>query len=119
MREAGAGFRSIAEPMVDTTSPFAEVIIAVLGVAASYSRNLDPQRRHRRPACRASANRAAADSTHHALGQRGPYAPPPHYEHRRSWETLKRTERFAKLTLIGQDTNDEQFYRFIISDLLF
>ena len=36
VKEAGAGFRSIAEPMVDTTSQFAEVIIAVLGVAASY-----------------------------------------------------------------------------------
>ena len=36
VKEAGAGFRSIAEPMVDTTSQFADVIIAVLGVAASY-----------------------------------------------------------------------------------
>jgi DNA invertase Pin-like site-specific DNA recombinase len=39
VRDAGAGFRSIAEPMVDTTSQFAEVIIAVLGVAASYERH--------------------------------------------------------------------------------
>jgi len=39
VKEAGAGFRSIAEPMVDTTSQFAEVIIAVLGVAASYERH--------------------------------------------------------------------------------
>jgi len=39
VREAGAGFRSIAEPMVDTTSQFADVIIAVLGVAASYERH--------------------------------------------------------------------------------
>jgi DNA invertase Pin-like site-specific DNA recombinase len=39
LKEAGAGFRSIAEPMVDTTSQFAEVIIAVLGVAASYERH--------------------------------------------------------------------------------
>lgn len=38
VKEAGAGFRSIAEPMVDTTSQFADVIIAVLGVAASYER---------------------------------------------------------------------------------
>src|SRR3546814_16707602 len=35
---AGAGFRSIAEPMVDTTSQFAEFVIAVLGIAASYER---------------------------------------------------------------------------------
>src|SRR3546814_1902236 len=32
VKEAGAGFRSIAEPMVDTTSQFAEVVIAVLGI---------------------------------------------------------------------------------------
>ena len=39
VKEAGAGFRSIAEPLVDTTSHFADVIIAVLGVAASYERH--------------------------------------------------------------------------------
>jgi DNA invertase Pin-like site-specific DNA recombinase len=39
VKEAGAGFRSMAEPMVDTTSQFAEIIIAVLGVAASYERH--------------------------------------------------------------------------------
>lgn len=38
VNEAGAGFRSIAEPMVDTTSQFAEVVIAVLGIAASWER---------------------------------------------------------------------------------
>lgn len=38
VKEAGAGFRSLAEPMVDTTSQFAEVIIAVLGIAASWER---------------------------------------------------------------------------------
>lgn len=38
VKEVGAGFRSIAEPMVDTTSQFAEVIIAVLGIAASWER---------------------------------------------------------------------------------
>lgn len=38
IREAGAGFRSIAEPIVDTTSEFADVIIAVLGIAASWER---------------------------------------------------------------------------------
>lgn len=38
VKEAGAGFRSIAEPMLDTTSQLAEVVIAVLGVAASWER---------------------------------------------------------------------------------
>jgi hypothetical protein len=31
---AGAGLRSIAEPVVDTTSEFAELVLAMLGVAA-------------------------------------------------------------------------------------
>lgn len=39
MKDAGAGFRSIAEPMVGATSQFADVIIVVLGVAASYERH--------------------------------------------------------------------------------
>ncbi|MES3110547.1 recombinase family protein [Sphingomonas aurantiaca] len=39
VQKAGAGFRSIAEPMVDTTSQFAAVIIAVLGIAAGWERH--------------------------------------------------------------------------------
>lgn len=38
LRTAGAGFRSLAEPLVDTTSEMAEVIIAVLGIAAKWER---------------------------------------------------------------------------------
>ena len=35
---AGAGLRSIAEPVVDTTSDFAELVLAMLGVAAQLER---------------------------------------------------------------------------------
>jgi DNA invertase Pin-like site-specific DNA recombinase len=38
MQRAGAGLRSIAEPVVDTTSDFAELVLAVLGVAAKLER---------------------------------------------------------------------------------
>ncbi len=38
MQRAGAGLRSIAEPVVDTTSDFAELVLAVLGVAANLER---------------------------------------------------------------------------------
>ena len=48
VKEAGAGFRSIAEPMVDTTSQLAEVVIAVLGVAASYERQRIAERTNAR-----------------------------------------------------------------------
>src|SRR5215472_15792188 len=38
IQSAGAGLRSIAEPVVDTTSDFAELVIAMLGVAAKLKR---------------------------------------------------------------------------------
>jgi DNA invertase Pin-like site-specific DNA recombinase len=34
IQSAGAGLRSLAEPVVDTTSDFAELVLAMLGVAA-------------------------------------------------------------------------------------
>lgn len=38
IQKLGAGLRSIAEPIVDTTSDFAEVVLAMLGVAAKLER---------------------------------------------------------------------------------
>jgi DNA invertase Pin-like site-specific DNA recombinase len=38
MQRAGAGLRSLAEPVVDTTSDFAEMVLAMLGVAARLGR---------------------------------------------------------------------------------
>jgi len=38
MQKAGAGIRSIAEPFLDTTSDFAEIVFAILGVAAKLER---------------------------------------------------------------------------------
>jgi DNA invertase Pin-like site-specific DNA recombinase len=38
MQRAGAGLRSIAEPVVDTTSDFAELVLAMLAVAAKLER---------------------------------------------------------------------------------
>jgi DNA invertase Pin-like site-specific DNA recombinase len=38
MQRAGAGLRSIAEPVVDNTSDFAELVLAMLGVAAKLER---------------------------------------------------------------------------------
>jgi DNA invertase Pin-like site-specific DNA recombinase len=67
VKEAGAGFRSIAEPMVDTTSQFAEVIIAVLGVAASYE--------HHRIIERTSAGRAQAKARGVKFGRRAALTP--------------------------------------------
>ena len=38
LQKAGAGLRSIAEPVVDTTSDFAELVLAMLGVSAKLER---------------------------------------------------------------------------------
>ena len=38
MQRAGAGLRSIAEPVVDTTSDYAELVLAMLGVSAKLER---------------------------------------------------------------------------------
>jgi DNA invertase Pin-like site-specific DNA recombinase len=38
MQRAGAGIRSLAEPFLDTTSDFAEIIFAIVGVAAKLER---------------------------------------------------------------------------------
>ena len=41
--EKGAGFRSIADPMLDTTSPHGKLILAVLGALAEFERSMiDP-----------------------------------------------------------------------------
>lgn len=38
LRRAGVGLRSLAEPAVDTTTDFAEVVLAILGVSAKLER---------------------------------------------------------------------------------
>jgi DNA invertase Pin-like site-specific DNA recombinase len=38
--EKGAGFRSLADPMIDTTSPHGKLIIAVLGALAEFERSM-------------------------------------------------------------------------------
>src|SRR5437899_1557155 len=50
MQRAGAGLRSIAEPVVDTTSDFAELVLAMLGVAAKLERRRIAERTARGPA---------------------------------------------------------------------
>jgi DNA invertase Pin-like site-specific DNA recombinase len=38
MQRAGPGLRSLAEPLVDTTSEFCDLVLAVLGLAAKLER---------------------------------------------------------------------------------
>ena len=48
LQTAGAGLRSSAEPVVDTTSDFAELVLAVPGVAAKLERRRRKERTTRR-----------------------------------------------------------------------
>jgi DNA invertase Pin-like site-specific DNA recombinase len=47
MQRAGAGLRSLAEPVVDTTSDFAELLLPMLGVAAKLERRRIAERTSR------------------------------------------------------------------------
>ena len=38
--KAGAGFRSLADPMIDTTSPHGKLILAVLAALAEFERSM-------------------------------------------------------------------------------
>jgi DNA invertase Pin-like site-specific DNA recombinase len=65
MQRAGAGIRSLAEPYLDTTSDFAEIIFAILGVAAKLERRriLERTARGRADAKAKSSNSAASRSS--------------------------------------------------------
>jgi DNA invertase Pin-like site-specific DNA recombinase len=62
MQRVGAGLRSLAEPVVDTTSDFAELVLAMLGVAAKLER--------RRIAERTSRGRADAKAQGARFGRK-------------------------------------------------
>jgi DNA invertase Pin-like site-specific DNA recombinase len=69
MQRAGAGIRSLAEPF-DTTSDFAEIIFAILGVAAKLER--------RRILERTARGRADAKQNGVKFGRK-PILTPPHW----------------------------------------
>jgi DNA invertase Pin-like site-specific DNA recombinase len=53
LHKAGARLRSLAEPVVDTTSDFAELVLAMLGVAAKLERRRIRERTARGRAAKA------------------------------------------------------------------
>src|SRR5216683_766691 len=67
MQRAGAGLRSIAEPVVDTTSDFAELVLAMLGVAAKLE--------HRRIKERTALGRAEAKAKGVKFGRKPKLTP--------------------------------------------
>jgi DNA invertase Pin-like site-specific DNA recombinase len=59
LRKEGVGLRSIAERVVNTTSDFAELVLAMLGVAAKLERRASHSRRCPQHASVLSPRRAA------------------------------------------------------------
>ena len=96
VKEAGAGFRSIAEPMLDTTSQLAEVVIAVLGVAASWERQ--------RIAERTGAGRAQAKARGVKLGRKSALTPHQQAEARRKLDAGDTQRTVAALFNVSQAT---------------
>ena len=73
MQRAGAGLRSLAEPVVDTTSDFAEAVLAMLGVAAKLERRRIIERTARggpTPRPRGSSSAARRSSRRTRSGRR-------------------------------------------------
>jgi DNA invertase Pin-like site-specific DNA recombinase len=62
LQRAGAGIRSLAEPFLDTTSDFAEIVLAILGVAAKLE--------HRRIKERTARGRADAKANGVKFGRK-------------------------------------------------
>jgi DNA invertase Pin-like site-specific DNA recombinase len=81
LHKAGAGLRSLAEPVVDTTSDFAELVLAMLGVFAKLER--------RRIRERTARGRADAKANGVKFGRK-PITP-----HQRR-EAIKRRARYAQ-----------------------
>jgi DNA invertase Pin-like site-specific DNA recombinase len=79
MQRAGAGLRSIAEPVVDTTSDFAELVLAMLGVAAKLEcrRILERTARGRADARPRASNSAASRRSPRTSNRRPANASPP------------------------------------------
>ena len=67
MQRAGAGIRSLAEPFLDTTSDFAEIVFAILGVAAKLE--------HRRIRERTARGRADAKAKGVKFGRKPKLTP--------------------------------------------
>ena len=67
MQRAGAGIRSLAEPFLDTTSDFAEIFFAILGVAAKLE--------HRRIMERTARGRADAKAKGVKFGRKPTLTP--------------------------------------------
>src|SRR5271166_1214451 len=96
MQKAGAGIRSLAEPFLDTTSDFAEIVFAILGVAAKLER--------RRIAERTARGRADAKAKGVKFGRKPILTPHQQKEARERLEAGETQRSVARSYNVSQST---------------
>ena len=96
MQRAGAGLRSIAEPVVDTTSDNAELVLAMLGVSAKLER--------RRILDRTSRGRADAKAKGVQFGRKPKLTPHQQREARQRLEDGETQRSIARSYNVSQAT---------------
>jgi len=92
LQKAGAGLRSLAEPVVDTTSDFVELVLAMLGVATKLER--------RRIKERTARGRADAKANGVKFGRKPKLTP-----HQKREPIKRRDEESETLRSIGRSYN--------------
>ena len=96
IQQAGAGLRSLAEPVLDTTGDFAELVLAMLGVAAKLER--------RRILERTARGRADARAAGVKFGRKPTLTPHQQQEARRRIEEGKTQRSIARSYNVSQAT---------------
>jgi DNA invertase Pin-like site-specific DNA recombinase len=96
MQRAGAGIRSLAEPYLDTTSDFAEIVLAILGVAAKLER--------RRILERTARGRADAKANGVKFGRKPILTPHQQQEARKRLEAGETQRSVARSYNVSQST---------------
>jgi DNA invertase Pin-like site-specific DNA recombinase len=96
MQRAGAGIRSVAEPYLDTTSDFAEIVFAILGVAAKLER--------RRILERTARGRADAKARGVKFGRKPTLTPHQQQEARERLEAGETQRSVARSYNVSQST---------------
>jgi DNA invertase Pin-like site-specific DNA recombinase len=95
-RRAGAGIRALAEPFLDTTSDFAEIIFAIFGVAAKLE--------HRRILERTARGRADAKANGVKFGRKPILTPHQQKEARKRIEAGETQRSVARSYNLSQST---------------
>jgi DNA invertase Pin-like site-specific DNA recombinase len=96
MQRAGAGIRSLADPFLDTTSDFAEIVVAILGIAAKLE--------HRRIKERTAHGRADAKANGVKFGRKPILNPHQQQEARKRLEAGETQRSVVRSYNVSQST---------------